>query len=189
MMLNWLEENPPDSRISNYFGGGLFDNDLSAKMCDVIVFQLDADVLSDVSFQQFVHDRYGYVVADADDPAERGNQIRRVVELAGEFDLLAKVDKDRHVVAPAVESTETWCVAIFRQFGSDPELLKDLDLCQEFMTVLHQSEGRPIRQFSKIDKSPLRRHRYCELQANGYRRLEQQCLHYRVLVERLATLP
>ena len=189
MVLNWLEGHPPDSRISTYFNGGLFENNLSAKECDVIVFQLDADVLSTFSFQQYVHDRYGHDVVDADSPAERGNQIRTVVELAGEFDLLAKIDKDRHVVAPAVESTETWCVAVFRRFNGDPELLKDLDLCREFMTVLHCSEGRPIQQFHQVDKSPRRRRRYCESQANGFRRLEQQCRHYRVLVERLTTPP
>ncbi len=45
------------------------------------------------------------------------------------------------MIAPAVESTETWCIAAFRRMSSNPELWRGQELCQKFMTVLHQSEN------------------------------------------------
>lgn len=47
MLLKWFEDNEPDKRVRTYFDGGLFDHGLSAKQCDVVTFQMDADVLSD----------------------------------------------------------------------------------------------------------------------------------------------
>lgn len=41
-VLNWLRKNPPKSRIANYLSGGLFDDGLSTKRCDVLIFQMDS---------------------------------------------------------------------------------------------------------------------------------------------------
>ena len=48
-VLNWLLNNPPKSRIATYLSGGLFDDGLSAKRCDVLVFQMDSDILPSVT--------------------------------------------------------------------------------------------------------------------------------------------
>ena len=44
MVLKWFEQSPPDTRIKTYFDGGLFGNGLSAMQCDVMLFQMDADL-------------------------------------------------------------------------------------------------------------------------------------------------
>lgn len=59
----WLKKSPPRSRIRTYFHGGLFDGDLSAKRCDVMVFQLDTDILSDLGFQRWTKEHYDHSVA------------------------------------------------------------------------------------------------------------------------------
>ena len=187
MVLKWFEQNPPDARIRAYFDGGLFDHGLSATQCDVMLFQMDADILSDETFRNTIRKRFDRDVDDSDDPIERGQVIRGIIEMAGGFGRLSEHDRNRHVVAPAVESTETWCVAVFRNFKCNPELLRDRDLCDEFMKVLHRSEGRRVQQFANIDKSPERRRRFCDLHSGGFKRLERQCFHYRTLVESLAT--
>lgn len=181
----WLEKNPPRSRTKAYFHGGLFDNDLSAKRCDVMIFQLDTDILSDVGFQNWTKENYGYSVADLPNPVERGKEVTKIIELAGEFATLTIADLRRHIPAPSVESTETWCVAAFRQLSVDPETLSGNSICREFMTALHRFENRPIEDFVRIDKNPGRRLPYCENHSGGYARLENQCYHYRNLVDSL----
>lgn len=49
-VLKWLEDNPPELRVPRYFGGGLFDQDLSAKACDVVIVQMDSDILGEETF-------------------------------------------------------------------------------------------------------------------------------------------
>ena len=187
-VFRWLKKNPPRSRTRTYFHGGLFDDDLSAKRCDVMVFQLDTDILSDLGFQNWTNEHYDYSVANLPDPVERGKEITAIIEKVGEFSELPLADMARHISAPAVESTETWCIAAFRQLSLDPELLSGSELCQEFMTALHRFENRPIQNFVHIDKDPDRRHRYCENHSGGFSRLENQCYHYRNLVAALVSI-
>lgn len=182
LVLKWLEKNPPRARIVTYFDGGLFGGGLSANHCDVIVLQIDTDTLSDAAFQNHIRDQYGIDVVDRDDPIERGNEVRSIIETAGGFVELTEVDRNRHVIAPAVESTETWCIAAFQRLDYDPELLRGEELCERFMAALHRSEGRELREFTQIDKSPDRRLRFCKTHSVGFDRLENQCRHYRYLV-------
>lgn len=130
----------------------------------------------------------GYQPTNPDDPVARGQEVREVIENAGRFSELSEHDRRRHVVAPAVESTETWCIAAFHQVGSDPEVIRGQLLVDEFMTVLHRSEGRPVREFSGIDKSRVRREKFCSIHASGTDRLEEQCFHYRELVKALVAV-
>ena len=181
----WLKNNPPPSRTKTYFDGGLFDEELSAKQCDVIVFHIDADILSHESFINWTEKNLKYSNIDDNNPIQRGNEVRSIIGMMADFDSLSEVDLERHFPAPAVESTETWCVACVRMLASDPERLRGSDLCDEFMTALHQSEGRPTQVFSQINKSTGRRRRFCEKQSAGYSRIERQCHHYRELVQRL----
>ena len=156
-MLNWLLKNPPKSRIATYLGGGLFDDGLSAKRCDVLVFQIDSDILSERGFQNWTRKTLGHDVTDSTDPTQRGKEVRSIIEIAGNFEELSDDESKRHIPAPAVESTEAWCVAVYGSFSGDPERLKGLALCREFMTALHRSENRDIQSFTKINKSPDRR--------------------------------
>ena len=185
LVLKWLERNPPSSRNKMYFGGGLFGYGLSAYQCDVIVFQMDADNLSDEAFRSHIGNQFGMDVFDSDDPIDRGHEIRSIIEVAGNFNELVEVERERHIVSPAVESTETWCVGAFRRLEEDPELLRGQELCVEFMTALHRSENRPIQVFTQVDKSPDRRSRFCKTHSVGVARLENQCRHYRELVSRV----
>lgn len=110
-VLNWLRKNPPKSRIANYLSGGLFDDDLSTKRCDVLVLQMDSDILSECGFQKWIRQNLGHGVTDSPDPMHRGSEIRSIIEIAGKFKKLSDDESKRHIPAPAVESTETWCVA------------------------------------------------------------------------------
>lgn len=164
-VLNWLRKNPPKSRIKNYLSGGLFDDGLSAKRCNVLVFQIDSDILSECGFQNWTRNNLGYDVTDSSDPIQRGNEIRSIIGIAGKFEELSDDESTRHIPAPAVESTEAWCVAVYGMFSGDHERLKGLDLCREFMTALHRSEDRDLQPFTQINKTPGRRSRFCKKHA------------------------
>ena len=159
-VLRWLRGNPPKSRIPAYLRGGLFDDGLSAKQCDVLIFQMDADILSHDYPRNWIKEELGYVVMDSTDPMRRGRQIRSIIGIAGDFQSLLPSEVELHVPVPAVESTETWCVAAFQRLSRDPERLQGDGLCQAFMTALHRSEGRPMQSFMKVNKTPTRRKRF-----------------------------
>ena len=183
MVIGWLTGNPPGVREHIYLGGGLFDGGLSAKSCDIIVFQMDTDNLSKGPFRSGIGARLGRVVQDVHDPIRRGNEIRRIIEEAGRFEQLSEGDRQKHIIAPAVESTETWCVGVFRIWEQELELLRGDGLGELFMTALHVSESRGIQVFASVDKSPERREKFCKKHAKNYSWLETQCYHYRELVE------
>ena len=183
--IEMAREEPATLKDETFLGGGLFGHGLSTKQCDLIVIQMDADNLSDDAFRIYIKNQFDKDVVDSDGPIERGNEVRSILETVGDFDELVKVDRDRHLVAPAVESTETWCVAAFERQGNDPELLRGQDLCIAFMEALHRSENRSIREFAEIDKSANRRLRFCRTHSAGVGRLERQCHHYRELVNRV----
>ena len=172
-------------RVKNYLSGGLFDNKMSAKRCDAIVVQLDADILSDEPFRNRMRRCIRREVNDPAEPIERGKEICKILEIVGRVSELTQVDRDRHIVTAAVESTEAWCIGVFRRWADNPELLRGGALRDRFMDVLHESEGRPVQTVARIDKSPDRRERYCKRYAENYRNLEQQCYHFRELVEKL----
>ena len=190
-VLLWLENNPPKSRLSAYLGIGLFDGDRSAKTCDVLIFHIDSDILDDFAFATYMQRRFSFAVPQPiDDPISRGAVARSVLKLAGDFDSLAAVDREHHIEAPAVESTEAWCVAAFAHLGKDPERLRNEELRDAFMTVLHRSEQRPVPEYhANVDKHVGRRRGFCRRHATtGFSRLENQCHHYRQIVNTLVEL-
>ena len=186
-VLNWLRNNPPKLRTSNYLGGGLFAGGLSAKQCDVLLFQIDADIIDDRGFRNWTRKTLGYQVKNSRGSIQRGNEVRMIIEKAGNFIQLSQDESKRHIPAPAVESTEAWCVAAYGRFAGDPEQLNGSDLCQEFMTALHLSEGRRLQPFREVNKDRDRRRRFCEKHAGGFWRVEKRCRHYRELVESVAS--
>ena len=93
MLLKWLKDNPPSVRIRNHFRGGLFAGGLSAKQCDVIVIQMDADVLPDEGFRSYVGENFDFRYIEPNDPIERGNLIEHIVEIVGGFDELSIIDR------------------------------------------------------------------------------------------------
>ena len=181
----WLENNQPESRLTAYLGAGLFDGDRSAKTCDLLLLQMDSDVIEAASFKKYMK-RFSFMVDEHDDPVARGDVIRSALHTVAKCGLLTIADLRRHALAPVVESTETWCVAAFKQLTDDPERLRGLDLCNEFMTALHLSESRPLRGFANIDKRVDRRDAFWMKQAGGFSRLEAQCYHYSHLVNGIA---
>ena len=188
MVVNWLKTNPPEVRVKSYLGGGLFDNEMSAKRCDAIVVQMDSDILSDEPFRNRMRKCIGREVRDPETPIDRGREICTILEVVGRVSELTQVDREKHMVMAAVESTETWCIAAFSMWDDNPELLRGDVLRDRFMDVLHESEGRPMRAVARIDKSPGRRLKFCGKYAASYGSLEQQCHHFKELVEKLDVL-
>ena len=80
---------------------------------DALLIQLDSDILGNRSFTIRVKNKYDLDVGTPNDAQERADEIRKVIESAARFDAMTEHDIKLHVIAPAVESTEAWCVAAF----------------------------------------------------------------------------
>lgn len=188
-VLFWLRDNPPQARIQNYFGGGLFGGSLGLQPLDALLIQMDADIVSDDGFVSFVRSRYLAEVADSTDAHERADAIRQVIEVAAGLANLTDVDVRRHVVAPAVDSTETWCVAAFVSQPQDFEQLRGADLVNAFMRALERSENRePKENYATCDKTLARRRKFCEVHRASSRRVADGCSQFSRILRDLRDL-
>lgn len=188
-VLLWLDENRPAARIQRYFRGGLFGGGLKTDSIDAIIIHLDADVLGDESFCNFVESRYGFRPDAPDAIPERGGEIHRVLNIARGDDEMTEGDVARHVNAVAVEATETWCVAVFHSQAGQWEALRGEDLRNQFMRALEISESRePQDSYEKTDKSYARRSRYCEKYEAFSDRVSNSCTHFQAAQAKLLDL-
>ncbi len=121
MVYKWCLNNPPRPRIGQFFSSELFADDLTDKVCDVIVIHMDADICDQIG------DKSGSrsVPTSSSSPEERGNFIEEVLN---EWLWPEMADKDdRHIPAPAVEAIEAWLVAGLENEAS-AESLDQIDL-------------------------------------------------------------
>lgn len=192
-VLLWFDSNPPASRVERYFGGGLFAGNLDTKRLDAILIQIDTDILEEVGFRNYVRNNYAYDVTDVDEPSSRANQISEILRLAWKYDEMTEADNKRHVDAPAVESTETWCLAAFEGRPQGFELLRGQQLTDAFMSALERSESRtPSPPYSSINKDIRRREIFCSRLAEGSdcaRRVTDGCEAFRRAVQSIVSLP
>lgn len=159
-VLRWLLENPSQRRVAEYFNVGLFDN---SPRFDGLLIQMDADILGEIGFCAYVQGAFGHTAANPQNPAERAAAIATVLRLVAGNGNMTNADARRHVIAPAVESTETWCVAAFKAQPVAFERLRDQALTDAFMIALETSESRtPTPPYAHIDKQVERRKRFCE---------------------------
>ena len=188
-VLFWLKEHPPDNRIQRYFTEGPFGGKLAEDPLDGILIQLDSDILGDDSFGAHVMNEHGYTVANPTAAEQRAEEVRNVLSLAARLPEMTEADVSRHVLAPAVESTETWCVAAFSSRRSDFESLSGPELANKFMCALEKSESRPIRPpYANANKNPDRRLRFCEACASQSGRVIEGCPRFGETHDRLLSL-
>ena len=188
-MLLWFQRNPPEARIANLFGGGMFGGNLAVPSMDCLLIHLDSDVLEDTSFQKHVMRTYGHAVVSHPEPEDRAKEIKKVLRQAWQESDMSHADKRRHVAAPAVESTEAWCVAAFSSQPENFERLSGSALTDRFMSALATTEGRTRQQsYTNIDKDVTRRERFCEEHAKSSDRVAEGCFHFKQALERLYLL-
>lgn len=175
-VLLWLKRHPANQRVQSYFKGGLFSLEGSTSRLDGILIQLDSDVLEEQSFLTFVKESYGLTLLPTADPDERARRIRTVLAQACQNQIMTDADARKHILLPAVEATETWCVAAFQGAPAKFEELRGDALCQAFMNALERSEGRqPQAEYSNTDKNAQRRDRFCRKHSSGWRRVRRSC--------------
>ena len=152
-VLKWLEKNDPKTRIFDWFEGGPFGGNLALEPLDCLLIHLDADILGEESFSSCVKNELDHTVLAPAEPSDRAEQIRKVLQLAWRNDELTNDQRKLHVPAPAVESSETWCLAAFSEEHEDFERITGQDLIDRFMSALEKSEGKKAKDtYSKIEK-------------------------------------
>lgn len=185
-VLLWLKNNPPRSRIERYFGGGLFSSQLEETSFDAILIQLDADTLGNESFKRYVKKEFGYDVRNCASPKEKGECLQAILRLASQWDLMTSADSRRHIIAPAIDSTENWCVAAFENQRIDYEVIGNPEIVTRFMRALERSESKePKGGYAVIDKSLNRRRKFCQKHAVGSGKVIDGCHHFSLAFENI----
>lgn len=189
LVLNWLNNHPPRSRVEQYFGGGLFGGSLARDPLDALIIQLDTDVLENKSFRQYVNVNYSVSLETHTTAQDRANQIGIIINKASALSELTQADANRHVPFAAVESTETWCVAAFSGQRLNTENIKGSDLTNAFMRALEASESKtPQVTYSNVDKSHQRREAFCRKHAANSNRIVADCPQFARGIEHLKSI-
>lgn len=177
-VLLWLANHGPQERIQRFFNGGLFESP-AAEVCDVLLIQLDTDVLAEESFKTYVLNSFGIEVSPTTDPHEKANQISGILRAALKYEDLCGDDAARHIVCPAVDATESWCVAAFDRRSIDAESLQGAALITAFMKAMERFEGKvPNDEYANCSKDAKRRERFCNSHGRFWGRVVRSCPHF-----------
>lgn len=182
----WLENNPPTERISRYLVG-LFESGLDAKKCDAFLIQMDVDHVDHQSFIARMTNKYAITpsgVAKVDRVSFAKQSLAAWAQLASCTHAIAQ----KHVIVPAADSSETWCIAAFDKRVGDVEDVRGKAKVQLFMDALHISESRACAECVAIDKTPARRARFCAAYRRFHQRIYDQCEQFRLAADALAAL-
>lgn len=185
-VLKWLEKNDPNKRSFDWFDGGPFGGNLALEPLDCLLIHLDADILGEVSFSAHVKNKLDYTVLAPIEPSDRAKQIQKILQLAWHDDEMTNDQRKLHVPVPAVESTETWCLAAFSEEHEDFERIIGQNLIDRFMSALIMSEGKnPKDSYPKIDKNNPRRQYFCGRHAENSLRIVAGCAQFEKILNHL----
>lgn len=154
-----------------------------------MLFQLDSDILGEHSFSKYNLTNYKHTVKAPIEPAQRSQEIRTILSLAAQIAEMTVADVNRHVFAPAVESTETWCIAAFSAQANDFESLTGQNLIDEFMSALEITEGKAAAPpYAAINKAIKRREPFCNSLAGSSQRIVASCESFRQAQNQLQSI-
>lgn len=107
----WCERHPPSERAQDFFSGSAFEGELDGFFCDILVIHIDADICK--IFRAAGDPKrlppLPSLKIPANDPKRMLTYSTKVLE---HWLDISHPDSaaDRHVLAPAVEHTESWVV-------------------------------------------------------------------------------
>jgi len=120
MVYKWCLSNSRQEREAAYFGSGLFAGDMDAMACDALLIHMDSDICKEIGDKTSITP----IPEETDSAAARGLFIRRV--LKDWLQLTNEPNSNKHIVAPAVESIESWLVAGLSEQDEAPESNRDI---------------------------------------------------------------
>ncbi|MBF0627469.1 MAG: hypothetical protein HQL91_04535 [Magnetococcales bacterium] len=180
LVYKWCMNNHPELRRQMIVGGGLFSTSSSY---DALLIHLDSDVCERISDNTNV-DRYCY---DLSGPVGRGQYVEAVLT---DWLWPAGVDRDDlqwTIIAPAVESVESWLVAGLTQ-ETTPEADKNPDL-----TLLRwdcQDKKRPFPEEATgiSRKTSIRYKEFAKRAVKNIDRIGKKCPHFAALIQKVTAL-
>jgi hypothetical protein len=178
----WCIGNPPQERISTLFGGPLFADDMDDFQCSALLVHMDADICEKIGDKSNV-----VPVPDKTQSAQiRGKFISETLAYWLWPD--APNEDHRHILVPAVESTEAWLVAGLSDDTEDPEGDHDI---QRHLAELDYSvvKGRPVpKNIKKPNKQAENFRKISEVAAGNVMRIIERCPHFELTVRKIVAL-
>lgn len=185
LVKNWLQEITAKQRYDRYISKGLFAGGLS-KTCDALLIHLDTDICGSPKFQSECVAGIGVDVDSLAAASGPAFAIESVCKNWAGWHAATPGEMFVHVFCPAVDNTETWCTAAFRNWPKNPEEFTKQELTDNFMSSLAIQEGRvATRPYAKLSKDVGRRKRYCEATKNRSGRIADQCTYYQQAFDRM----
>lgn len=181
MVYKWCLANPPQLRNSIFFEKPIFAGDMDAFHVAGIVVHIDADICSELS-DLFPGKE---LPANPCAPEIRGEYVKSALASwlwsdGGEID-------GRHILCPAVESTEAWLVAGLSD-EANPEAIEDV---QRLLAQLDYSVVKGKVPPEKIKKPNKKIENYRNIAAVAsieVERIAERCKHFRDVATQLVEL-
>lgn len=186
----WLQERTLADRLEEHIFGGIFADDLATdNRCDILLLQIDGDNLDDQPFRTFNQNRYELELSSPSDPSERFDEIATVLSKWGMLDGGTDAERRLHLLAPAIENTETWCLAAFERQDDDIERMRKADQGVLVSAMIARIEGKDVNPAAmRVPKGVEQRITICKkllkgncptrllAQSSSFRRLHDSCV-------------
>lgn len=175
----WCLSNPPGERENAFFGPPLFADDMDDMQCDVLMVHMDADICGAIGSKSSITP----IPSEGSLPAVRGKFISDTVQAWLWPDGIG--DQSRHIIVPAVESTEAWLVAGLSNEDSDPENDHDIERRLAELDYL-LVKVRPVpKGIKKPNKSAANYAAIARHAVKNVMRIAARCDHFRSAVDKI----
>ncbi len=181
-VFKWCISNPPQERRVAYLGDGLFSDGMDAFNCSALVIHMDADICDKIGDKTTVTP----VPQKTHVPATRGRFIADVLNEwlwpPGE------VSDQKHLISPAVESTEAWLVAGLSEEDNLPE--SDHDIQKRLAELDHiVIRNSPVpKDLKKPKKSFVNYMKITNFASDNIDRILLKCPHFKAMVDQVAQI-
>jgi hypothetical protein len=178
----WCLGNPPQDRANALFGAPLFADGMDEFQCSALLVHMDADICEKIGDKSNIDP----VPSLTQSTAVRGKFIYETLSSWLWPD--EKKEDLRHILVPAVESTEAWLVAGLSEEDKDPECDHDI---QRKLAALDYSvvKGRPVpKDIKRPNKQAENFKKISGVAAGNIMRVIERCPHFELTVRKVIAL-
>lgn len=177
MVYKWCISHPPDLRSSTFFQKGIFADDMDEFQVSGIVVHMDADICEELE-QIYPEGNTPTTTCPAD---LRGGYVAEA--LTSWLWPNGEAKDDRHILCPAVESTEAWLVSGLSD-EANPEELKDVQKILAELDYLVVKGKNPPANIKKPNKRVSNYEKITDIASIEIDRVVERCKHFqRVAIE------
>ena len=178
LVYKWCLSNTPGERENKYFSKGLFADDMDEFRCSALLVHMDADICTEIRDKTTLLP----VPSQNDDPITRGSFISGTV--ANWLWPDGWVNDPRYIIAPAVESTESWLVAGLSDEDVAPETNSEIQQRLAHLDYLIVRKKPIPQKIKNPNKSASNYEKISLVASENIARIIDRCPHFKLVADK-----